>query len=153
VSDDQRRASTEEISLSDRYFLMAEFAGERIARVLATLAESEAPPVYHCAAGKDRTGVISAILLGPLGVRDDVIVADYVASQENLDAIVERLLSTEGYQDMLSVMPADTLHAEPATMFGLLERIHARYGSMQGYSAEIGLPASALGALRARLLE
>ena len=68
------------ISLADRYFLMTEHAKGPLARVLATLADAEAPAVYHCAAGKDRTGVMSAVLLGLLGVEDEVIVADYAAS-------------------------------------------------------------------------
>ena len=75
--------------------------------------------MYHCAAGKDRTGVVSAVLLGLLGVPDPVIVADYAATKENLDAIVERLMSTEGYYEMLSALPPDTMHAEPETMVGL----------------------------------
>jgi protein tyrosine/serine phosphatase len=95
--------------------------------------------VYHCAAGKDRTGVISAVLLGVLGVRDDVIVADYAATQENLDAIVERLLETEGYQTMLAALPPDTMHAEADTMVAFLEGIRARYGSMRGYARDAGL--------------
>jgi hypothetical protein len=60
--------------------------------------------------------VVSAVLLGLLGVPDQVIVADYAATQENLDAIIERLMSTEGYHTMLSALPPDTLHAEPETM-------------------------------------
>ena len=85
---------TAPITLADRYWLLAQYAKPRIARVLTALSESEGPAVYHCAAGKDRTGVISAVVLGALGVPDEVIVADYAATKENLDAIVERLMAT-----------------------------------------------------------
>jgi protein-tyrosine phosphatase len=149
----EQRLAAGDLSLADRYFLMAEYAQGAIAKVLATLAESEAPAVYHCAAGKDRTGVVSAILLGVLGVRDEIIVADYAASQENLDSIIERLLSAEGYQDMLAALPPDTLHAQPETMLRLLERVRERYGSMEGYAVRIGLPEETLARLRQRLLE
>lgn len=147
------RAAAADISLADRYFLMAEYARAPIAKVLVTLASSGGPAVYHCAAGKDRTGVISAVLLSLLGVRDEVVVADYAASQENLDSIVERLMSSEGYQDMLSALPPDTLHAEPDTMVALLERLRERYGSMEGYARDIGVPDGAVARLRERLLE
>src|SRR6185295_8665530 len=86
-----------ELTLADRYALLAEFAKDRIARVITVLADAPGPAVYHCAAGKDRTGVVSAVLLGILGVRDEVIVVDYAATQASLEAIVERLMAAEGY--------------------------------------------------------
>ncbi len=141
------------ITLCDRYFLMTEHAKRPIARVIETLAGAEAPAVYHCAAGKDRTGVISAVLLGLLGVADELIVADYAATQKNLDAIVARLMASEGYQSMLEALPPDTLHAEPETMLSLLERVRERYGSMRGYVSEIGVPDAAVTRLESRVLE
>jgi protein-tyrosine phosphatase len=147
------RSQTAEMTLADRYFLMAEFAKEPIARVLQTLVASDAPAVYHCAAGKDRTGVISAILLGLLGVHDDVIVTDYAASHEQLDAIVERLMQADGYQEMFEHLPPDTLHAEPETMISLLARVREQYGDMTGYARDIGLSDDTIARLRARLLE
>jgi protein-tyrosine phosphatase len=147
------RAEAELVTLADRYVAMAEFARGPIARVVMTIAESEGPCVFHCAAGKDRTGVISAILLGAVGVRDDIIVADYAATQQNLDAIVERLMSTEGYQTMLSALPPDTMHAEPETMITLLGRLRERYGSVRGYALESGVREETLRRLEDRLLE
>lgn len=140
-------------SLADRYFLLAEFAQDKIARVVRLLADVDGAAVYHCAAGKDRTGVISAVLLGVLGVRDEVIVADYAATRENLDAIVERLMGTRGYQTMLEALPPDTLHAEPETMLALLAKVRERYGSMRGYARAAGLEDAVLARLEARLLE
>jgi protein-tyrosine phosphatase len=141
------------ITLSDRYFLMTEHAKRPIARVIQTLAEAEAPVVYHCAAGKDRTGVVSAVLLGLLGVADEIIVADYAATRENLEAIVARLMESEGYQGMLENLPPDTLHAEPETMISLLDRVREKYGSMRAYVREIGVPDTAVADLEGRLLE
>jgi len=140
-------------TLADRYVLLAEFARKPIARVLTALAEAADPAVYHCAAGKDRTGIVTAVLLGVLGVRDEIIVADYAASQENLDAIITRLLATESYQSMLAALPPDTLHAEAATMSTFLGRMRARHGSMHGYARAAGVTDAAIGRLAARLLE
>lgn len=140
-----------ELTLSDRYVLLAEFAKTAIGRVIAALAAAEAPAVYHCAAGKDRTGVVSAVLLGLLGVPDEIIIADYAATAANLDAIIERLMAAEGYQAMLSALPPDTLHAEPDTMRIFLERMRGTYGSMADYARSAGVPSAALGNLRSRL--
>jgi protein-tyrosine phosphatase len=139
-------------TLADRYFLLAEFAKDPIARVIMTLADATSPAVYHCAAGKDRTGVISAVLLGLLGVRDEVIVADYAATQDNIDAIIERLMATEGYQAMLSALPPDTLHAQPETMISFLDRVRSEYGSMRAYARAAGVTDDAMQQLEGRLL-
>lgn len=140
------------ITLADRYWLMAEYAKAKIATVLTTLAAADGPAVYHCAAGKDRTGVVSAVLLGVLGVPDEVIVADYAATKENLDAIVERLMANKSYETVLSALPPDTLHAEAETMMAFLERIRAEYGDMRAYARAAGVGPDALEALAARLL-
>jgi protein-tyrosine phosphatase len=151
--DIPRSAPAAELTLTDRYVLLAEFAKEPIAAVIRILADADAPAVYHCAAGKDRTGVLSAILLGVLDVPDEVVVADYAATQANLDAIIDRLMSTKGYQTMLSALPPDTLHADPETMLRFVERMRSTYGSMAAYAASAGVPADAIERLRARLVE
>ena len=51
------------------------------------------PTVFHCAAGKDRTGLVAAVVLKLLGVDDDVIVADYMASAPNMPRMLERFAS------------------------------------------------------------
>lgn len=142
-----------ELTLADRYFLLCKVARDPVARVVTALAEARGPAVYHCAAGKDRTGVVSAVLLGLLGVPDEVIVADYAATQENLDAIIARLLETKGYQAMLSALPPDTLHAEGATMLEFLTRMRAEYGSLRDYARDAGVTDAALARLETRLLE
>lgn len=150
---DAREARGAEMKLADRYLALAEFARQPIARVLQIVAEAPGAAVYHCAAGKDRTGVISAVILGSLGVRDEIIAADYAATRDNLDAIVERLLATEGYQSMLSALPPDTLHAEPETMLGLLDGLRERYGSVHEYARAAGVADDTLRILSRRLLE
>jgi protein tyrosine/serine phosphatase len=141
------------LQLADRYFLLAEFAKERVAAALGALAASDAPAVYHCAAGKDRTGVLSAVILGVLGVPDDTIVADYILSAESLEAIQQRLLQSEGYQSVLAALPPDTMHAEAETMIQLLGKIRSKYGSMRQYAEAAGVAFGTLSRLEERLLE
>lgn len=140
-------------SLADLYFGMIDFAREPIAKVVTVLARTRDPAVFHCAAGKDRTGVVSALLLSLLGVREEVIVADYAATRESLDAIVERLLASDGYQGMFENLPPDTLHAEPATMEGFLTRVRSEFGGMTDYAREIGVDPADVEHLRARMVE
>ena len=149
--DMQRRM--EEMSLADRYFGLVETAKEPIARVVRLIADAKGGAVYHCAAGKDRTGVISAILLSALGVPEELIVADYALSQQNLDAIIERLNASEGYKEMFEHLPADTLHAEPETMLSLLAKLEDGYGSVAGYLESAGVGSDVVERLRANVLE
>jgi protein-tyrosine phosphatase len=148
----EHRARAAELTLADRYTLMAEFAADRIAAAIMRLALAGGPAVFHCAAGKDRTGVISAVLLGLLDVPDEIIVADYAATQENLDAIVDRLMALDGYREMLAALPPDTLHAKPETMIALLRRLGERFGSIEDYARTAGVSADAITRLRATML-
>jgi protein tyrosine/serine phosphatase len=140
-------------SLADLYYGMIDFARGPIAKVITVLARTDRPAVFHCAAGKDRTGVISALLLSLLGVREEIIVADYAATRDALDAIVKRLMSSEGYQGMFDELPPDTLHADPETMEGFLARVRAEFGGMAGYAREIGIDDADVARLRARMVE
>jgi len=155
-SDEARErggAAAYEMSLADRYFLLARFAMQPIARVLGAIADADAPLVYHCAAGKDRTGVVTALLLSLLGVDDEIIAADYALTKANLDAIVERLTAAEGYQEMLEALPPDTLHAEPHTMHDFLDKLRAEYGSVRGYADAAGVAPATIQRLGTRLIE
>ena len=65
--------------------------GSRFAAAFDVLAAPDAlPAVFHCAAGKDRTGLLAALLLGALGVGHDDVVSDYVLTQETMERIIER---------------------------------------------------------------
>jgi hypothetical protein len=111
-----------------------------IAKVVTVLARTPIPRCIHCAAGKDRTGVISALLLSLLGVREEIIVADYAATREALEAIVERLMASDGYQGMFDELPPDTLHADPETMEGFLARVRSEFGGMAAMRARSASP-------------
>src|SRR5262245_29398227 len=88
-SEDRERAA--QITLADRYVFLAELAGERIARVVQLLADAATPAVHHCAAGTARTGGISALRTGLLGVPGEGTAAASVAPWRNLHATTQRL--------------------------------------------------------------
>ncbi len=140
-------------NLGELYFVMLDYAAGAVGNVVTALADTDCPAVFHCAAGKDRTGVISAVLLGLLDVPDEVIVADYAVSREHIAAITERLMSLEGYRAILTELPPDTMHAEPETMVTLLTRVREKHGSMEAYARSAGVPAEAIAALRGRMLD
>ena len=79
--------------LSTQYREMASDAAPQIGRVLSIVAERHAHPlIVHCTAGKDRTGVLVAVLLGLLGVPDEAIVEDYALSAGAMAALRQKLI-------------------------------------------------------------
>ena len=72
------------------YVRMAESAAPQLVTALAVIAHTPGTVAFHCAAGRDRTGVLAAMLLLALGADDDAIVADYARTEENMPAILRR---------------------------------------------------------------
>lgn len=140
-------------NMGELYFLMLTFAREPIVEVVRILARAETPTVFHCAAGKDRTGVISALLLSILGVPDQTIVADYAFSRQNIDRINARLNASESYQRLMSDLPEDAYDADPAAMQLFLRKVEDEYGGMVEWAEASGIDADTRARLTARLLE
>lgn len=88
--------------------------------------------LFHCSAGKDRTGVIAMLLLGIAGVSDELIVEDYEATQRYLGRGIraQRLLVS-----ILLRKPAPRclFEAVPLEMERTLEHLHTRYGTARDY--------------------
>jgi protein-tyrosine phosphatase len=138
--------------LGEIYFQMLRFAREPIVRAVETLAASEGAAVFQCAAGKDRTGILAAVVLGSLGVLDEDIVEDYAATRRALPRILERLRASDAYQYVFTELPPETLHAEPETMRDLLARVRGEWGTLADYLRWAGAGEDSLEALRDRLL-
>jgi len=139
--------------MGELYFLMLGFAREPIAQVVRVIADTDAPAVFHCAAGKDRTGVISALLLSLLGVPRETIVIDYAFSRRNLELINTRLDQAGSYQEIMEDLPKGAYDADPACMESFLRRVDAAHGSMQNWAESAGLDGELQERLRERLLD
>jgi len=140
--------------LAASYLQMVEDAASQIGHVLTIVAERRAHPVIvHCTAGKDRTGVLVAVLLGVLGVPDGTIVADYALSAEAMAALRRKLV--ERYPEGKDVIERsdEVFSAVPSNITNLLLALRERYGSIVEYAAAAGAGQSVVDALREILLE
>jgi protein tyrosine/serine phosphatase len=126
---------------------------ESIVSALRTIAAAPGTALVHCAAGKDRTGVVVALALTVAGVPRDVVVADYVATGERIELILARLRSTPTYADDLADSPDDHHRPRAETMLGVLEHLDAAHGGVLGWLAEHGFGAEDVKLLRDKLLE
>jgi protein-tyrosine phosphatase len=126
---------------------------DAICEVLAILTDPAAYPVLlHCTAGKDRTGVLIALVLSLLGVPDETIVEDYARSGPAMVELVESWLEAAPTERVRieRMAPAITA-AHPETMEQLLRSIREVYGSVDGYVDSLGMQ-SAVEYVRACLL-
>jgi protein-tyrosine phosphatase len=108
--------------------------------------------VVHCAAGKDRTGVVIAMALDVAGVPREEIVADYTATGERLEAILTRLRANATYAQDLDSRPADTHMPHAYTMEKFLTILDERHGGPLGWLTRHGWTDDDTAALRAALV-
>ena len=138
--------------LRDRYLEMLIEGGTAIVRALELVAE-EPPALFHCAAGKDRTGVLAAILLGLLEVPAEDIAHDYHLSAAAMESFTEWI--RRSFPDALDAMtdqPREYLEAPAEAMHAFLDEVDRRHGSMAGLVDDLGLDRSVVERLQATLL-
>jgi protein-tyrosine phosphatase len=123
---------------------------EEVTGALRSIATAPGAVIVHCAAGKDRTGVIIALALTVAGVEPEVIVADYMATDERLEAIVERLARSKIYAGV-SGSPIRAHAPRAETMKALLEQLTVRYGGLDSWLAANGFGEDDVSRLHAKL--
>jgi protein tyrosine/serine phosphatase len=124
---------------------------EEVVGALRSIVAAPGAAVVHCAAGKDRTGVVVALALTIAGVEPEVIVADYVATNDRIEAIVERLSRSKMYGGDVSTRPVRAHEARAETMRAFLEQLDVRYGGLPNWLADQGFTASEAEQLHAKL--
>jgi protein-tyrosine phosphatase len=142
------------------YDYAIEYAGQ-YAKILRRIAAGDLPAVEHCTAGKDRTGVFSAILLTALGVPRDTVVQDYLLSNQYLlapDTIASTIADLQmafGLPEPPDISTVRTIMtARPETLEATLDKITDTYGSFDNYLRDVlKLSDSELAMIRQRLLE
>ena len=141
-------------NLVDDYLRQVEVNADSIIATLELIAEpANRPVIIHCTAGKDRTGIVVAILLSILGVADEDIVADYHVTTINMAPIVDRIRAASVYRDNgLAAAPQWIFDSEPETMRAFLAELQVRYGSAEAWAIAKGLPPETVVALRDSLL-
>lgn len=138
-------------SLGELYVGLLEGSATDLGRVMRMLAEpSTGVTLVHCTMGKDRTGVVSALLLLVAGVAEDEIVADYVATATNMAEQVAALKAGAARAGI--EVPGALLGAEPQSMRTMLDHLRERYGTVGAYlTTRCGCKSETIERLRALL--
>lgn len=124
---------------------------DSIVAAVRAIAGAHGAVLVHCAAGKDRTGLVVALALDAARVERRMIVADYLATAERIDAIVARLISSPLYRDQLKRHGVQEHAPVPGTMERVLDLIDERHGGSARWLLAHGLGQLDLQRLRRRL--
>ena len=140
--------------LSTRYRDYLDQGPSAIVAAIEAIADvSNHAVLVNCFFGKDRTGVLIALVLEALGVKREAIVADYARSADPVADMVIRLAADEVYAETIARTDPSRLAAEPDTMVEFLATLDERDGGAVPWLSSAGLSAEALAQLRDALLE
>jgi protein-tyrosine phosphatase len=135
-----------------RYLWYLDIGRQALVDAIEALAEPDrGAVVFHCAAGKDRTGVLAALVLALLDVGYDDIVADYALTNRALPSILDRLAADPLHAASVAKMPADRRTVRPEAMRRFLDLLDDKYGGARSWAASAGLAPRCIDALRAGL--
>ncbi|GAT74575.1 tyrosine-protein phosphatase [Microbacterium hydrocarbonoxydans] len=140
------------------YLRMVEVAAPQLVTALNVIAYTPGAAAFHCAAGRDRTGVLAAMLLLALGAADDDIVADYARTGENMVAIMRRTAPVMGAMWKALGFDASALEKSSSLLEGsmevsmrmLLDTLRERHGDALAPLHAAGLSADTIARLRQR---
>jgi protein-tyrosine phosphatase len=139
--------------VATRYGDMVSQGGAVLTEAIHVLAAGDSlPAVMHCSAGKDRTGVLSALVLAFLGVPDETIVEDYALSGAAMARLLDRLKEEypDSVDEVVKYAPA-VLHVVPETMEQFLAALRLEYDTYDDLAVSLGV-VEAVDRLRAAVL-
>jgi protein-tyrosine phosphatase len=127
-------------AMSAHYLDILEGASDLVVSAVEEIATDDAlPAVFFCAAGKDRTGVLSAVVLGAVGVKDEHIVQDYVLTGETVDQVIGRFASSPQAPALYRDNPPSYFAPHAESMERVVGEVRSRYGSFGRYLLAKGM--------------
>ena len=133
------------------YRRMLETGRNAYRALFEVIADSDGGVLFHCAAGKDRTGVAAALMLGLAGVEDETIVEDYAISAALLEPLMQDWLPKMAERGISEERGRKLLASPPEDMRDTLRHIETTYGGAAGYLESVGVSTATMSAAKARL--
>lgn len=139
-------------SLPGLYAAMIDTAGDRFVQVITHLASVEGQAaVFHCSAGKDRTGLIAAFVLTLAGVERDTVIEDYALTEEYLGDDFRAALRAHFSSAGIAGVSKMATEAKPEWLADVLDRLDRDHGGVEGYLADHGMRDGVVDQLRGSL--
>jgi protein-tyrosine phosphatase len=146
ISEDEWRLRSADPAKEQWKCAVLERVAPELRQVLSAIAAAPAGPLlFHCVAGKDRTGLIAALLLTLADVEPAAIAADYALSSQQL-----REFYLSKYSDTDPARILEALHCPESGVYNMLQFLDAA-GGVRAYLSKSGLQDAQIASLRARL--
>ena len=150
IDDSMMLGLGEASGMFERYLWMLDGRPEAFRPIFETVAAAGGGVVFHCFAGKDRTGLVAALLLSVAGVPDDTIAADFAETDAQLALRYQEWLAAAAPERRSEMR--EELSCPPARILGVLDHLKQRWGGVQGYmEAAVGLSPGSIDQLSAKL--
>lgn len=133
--------------------ILQEFGSRVVCALTAVARAGDGAVLFHCHSGKDRTGIVSALLLDLVGVSHDAIAADYALSSPHLEEATWRWIESDAALREARMRDRVTQWTHPEVMHGVLNWLSTQYGGAKEYLLENGMHPTDIAGLRARLAD
>jgi protein-tyrosine phosphatase len=136
-------------TMPERYMLMLERRQAAFGAIFDAIASTDQPVLFHCFAGKDRTGLVAALILSLAGVDPEAIGADYAETDVQLAGRYEEWLA-KAAPERLETMRSE-LRCPPEWMLSTLDHVGRKWGGVEAYLEAAGLSQTAITRLQSKL--
>ena len=136
-------------TMPERYVLMLEHRQRGMGAIFDVIAAADGPVLFHCFAGKDRTGLVAAMMLSLAGVDPEAIGADFAETDLQLAGRYEEWLAKASPERLESMR--NELRCPPEWMLSTLDYVNQKWGGVEGYLEAAGLPSSTIARLQSKL--
>ena len=136
-------------TMPERYALMLDRRQEALAAIFDGIASADGPVLFHCFAGKDRTGLVAAVLLSVAGVDPHAIGADYAETDIQLASRYEEWLAKAAPERLPTMR--DELRCPPEWILSTLDHLERKWGGVEAYLEAGGVSADTITRLQSKL--
>ena len=142
---------TDPFDMTAFYVAALDHAGDAFADAVRLLADASGAAVFHCTAGKDRTGLLAALVLEAVGVPRAAVLDDFALTHDRIDAVRERLLADAVRRGVDPLQFGRLLGATADLLEPALAHLDRRHGGAVAYLNAAGVDDATLVRLRAKL--
>ena len=151
LDDEFGRKISDVAAMDERYRLMLDGRQAAFGQVVSAIARVEGPVVFHCYAGKDRTGLVAAVVLSLAGVNSEAIAADFAETDQHLAGRYAEWLATAPPERLEAMR--DELRCPPEWILGALEHVDRRWGGLEAYLDAAGVSPADVARLQKKLAD
>lgn len=148
---DSKDGPSDDYDITAFYLAALDHAGAAFAQAVNILATSTGAALFHCTAGKDRTGLLALLLLELVGVPTDTIIEDFALTHDRIGPLRQRLLDDAEKRGVSREQFGRLLGATPDLIVPAIAHLHARYGGAEAYLKGHGVAEQTLSLIRNRM--